>query len=131
MNIQKNLDIARQLGAGASPEAISMMFSSDLAWHLPGDPSVLPWVGHKRGRAAVVEFVRDSSAMIERISLAVHDVLASEARAIIVGALSTRIKVTGKIIETPYAIVLTMADALITEFLMLEYSFAVALAARA
>jgi hypothetical protein len=40
MNTQKNLDIARrfleQLGAGASPEAISMMFSSDLAWHLPG-----------------------------------------------------------------------------------------------
>jgi ketosteroid isomerase-like protein len=88
-------------------------------------------VGHKRGRAAVVEFVRDSSAMIERISLAVHDVLASEARAIIVGALSTRIKATGKSVETPYAIVLTMADALITEFLMLEDSFAVALAARA
>jgi hypothetical protein len=52
--------------------------------------------------------------MIERIGLEVHDVLASEERAIIFGELASRIKSTGKTVEQAYAIVLTIAGDEIT-----------------
>lgn len=134
MSTQKNLEIANQflakLGAGAPPEEIAKLFSADLDWHIPGDDGVLPWVGHKSGRGAVAEFIRDTGEMIERLGLEIHDVLASDDRAIIFGELATRIKSTGKTIDTAFAIVLTVSDDEITRFLMLEDSFAVAAAAR-
>jgi uncharacterized protein len=135
MSVEKNLDIAKQflakLGDGASPEEIAELFSVDLDWNIPGDAGVLPWMGHKNGRGAVVDFVRDSGQMIERLGFEVHEVLASEERAIIFGELATRIKSTDKTIEQAYAIVLTIAGDEITRFLMLENSFATANAARA
>jgi ketosteroid isomerase-like protein len=134
MSVQKNLDIAQQflakLAAGAPPEEIGKLFSADLDWNVPGDSGVLPWVGHKTGRRAIIDFVRDSSHLIERLSFSVHDVLAGEERAIIYGELATRIKSTGKTVEQAYALVLTIEGDEITRFLMLEDSFATANAAR-
>jgi len=135
MSIESNLNIAHQflarLGSGDSPESMAEMFSADLDWNIPGEAGVLPWVGHQTGRSAVINFLRDASHMLERIGLDIHDVVASSDRAIIVGALASRVVSTGKTIETPYAIVLTIADGQITRFLMLENSFAVAMAVRA
>lgn len=133
MTVQENLDIANQflakLGGGSAPEDIASMFSVDLDWNIPGSDGALPWIGRKSGRQAVVDFVRESGEMIERLGLQIHDVVASEERAIILGELATRIKRTGKTIETPYAIVLTISRGEITRFLMLEDSFATAVAA--
>ena len=52
------------------------------------------------------------------------------APAAIVGALRTRIKATGKIIATQFAIVLTITEDVVTRFQMLEDSFDVSKAAR-
>ncbi len=135
MGVQKNIDIANQfltkLGAGELPEDVARMFSIDLDWNIPGDTGVLPWVGRKSGRGAVADFVRESGEMIERLRLEVHDVVASEERAIIFGELASRLKSTDKTIETAYAIVLTIVGDEITHFLMLEDSFATAAATRA
>lgn len=133
MSIKENLEIAQmfltKLGEGAPHEQIVQLFSADLDWNIPGETGVLPWIGHKTGSSAIVDFLRDASEMIERIRFEVHDVLASEERAIIFGELASRIKKTGKTIEQAYAIVLTIADGKITHFLMLEDSFATAKAA--
>ena len=56
--------------------------------------------------------------------------MASDARAVIVGEVATRIKATGKVIESAIAIILTVAGGLATRFQMLEDSFAVSGAAR-
>lgn len=136
MSMKKNLDIAHQFlaklgGASAPPEDIAKLFSADLDWNIPGDTGVLPWIGHQTGRAAVLNFVRDYGQMVERISMEVQEVLASEERVIIFGELAARIKSTGKTIEQAYAMVLTIKNNEITRFLMLEDSFATANAARA
>ena len=135
MSAKKNLDIAQQflakLGAGARPEEIATLFSADLDWNIPGDTGALPWIGHKTGRGAVVDFVRDSNQMIERLGFEVFEVLASEERAIIFGKLASRLRSNGKTVEQAFAIVLTIAGDEIIRFLMLEDSFAVANAARA
>ncbi|WP_144109514.1 nuclear transport factor 2 family protein [Paraburkholderia sp. BCC1886] len=134
MNTRQNLQLAQnflaKLGSGASAADIAALCSADLEWSIPGDDGALPWVGHKVGREAMHDFIRDTATMIERESLEIHDLLASEERAVILGHLKTRIVATGKLIDGAFAIVLKFREGKIASFTMLEDSFAVSAAAR-
>lgn len=118
------------MGSGAEPTEIAKLFSENLEWEIAGDTGALPWIGHKSGRAAIADFVRDSRAMIERISFEVQDILAGDNRAVILGALVSKLKRNGNVVKTDFAIVLTVANDEIIRFQMLEDSFAVSKAAR-
>jgi uncharacterized protein len=134
MSQPQNIAIAQQLleglGGGRAPEEIAAPFSADLVFEIQGDEGVLPWIGRKTGRSALVDFVRDIRTMTEPLDFNVEDVLASESRAAIVGALRTRIKATGEVTSTQFAIILTIAGGVVTRFQMLEDSFDVSRAAR-
>jgi len=56
--------------------------------------------------------------------------LADDSRAVVIGALATKVLATGKIIETAFAFILTISNLEITRFQMLDDSFAVSRAAR-
>jgi ketosteroid isomerase-like protein len=134
MSSQQNTAIAQKflegVGDGRDPVEIANLFDADLVFEIQGDDGVLPWIGHKTGRQAVVDFIRDIRALTEPVAFNVEDILASDSRAAIVGALQTRIKATGKIIATQFAIVLTITGDVVTRFQMLEDSFNVSKAAR-
>ncbi|MGH8777962.1 nuclear transport factor 2 family protein [Paraburkholderia sp.] len=134
MSAHDNLVLAQaflaKLGSGASPEELAELFTPDLIWDIPGDVGALPWIGRKVGRSAATDFFRDTATMVERVSLDIQDVLASEERAVIVGELKTLINHTGKLIETAFAIILTFAGDKVATYVMLEDSFAVSRAAR-
>jgi ketosteroid isomerase-like protein len=123
-------EFLRRVANDAEPAEIGKLFSETLEWDIAGDTGVLPWIGHKSGRAAITDFVRDSRAMLERISFEVHDILASDKRAVILGSLASKLKRTGKVITTDFAIILTISNNEIVRFQMLEDSFAVSQAAR-
>ena len=134
MSRQQNIAIAQKLlqglGGGMEPSDIVALFDGDLIFEIQGDNGVLPWIGRKTGRQAVAEFTRDKRALTERVSFDVEDILASDSRAAIIGALRTRIKATGKITATQFAIILTIDGETVTRFQMLEDSFDVSKAAR-
>ena len=119
------------MGTGAEPAEIAKLFSKNMEWEIAGDTGALPWIGRKSGRASVTDFVNDSRAMLERISFEVRDVLANDDRAVLLGSLVSKVKRTAKIINTDFAIILTVANGEIVRFQMLEDSFAVSQAARA
>ena len=129
-----NIEIAQRLLAGIGeakdPEALARMFAEDLRFEVQGDDGVLPWIGRKTGRQAVVEFLKERDVLTEPVRLAVEDVVAGTDRAVIVGSLASRIKSTGKVCESQFAIVLTVSDGTITRFQMLEDSFNLSRAAR-
>ncbi len=134
MSQQRNIAIARALlagiGEGRDPAEIAAPFAVDLVFEIQGDDGVLPWIGRKTGREAVRDFVAGIRALTEPVTFDVEDILASDARVAIVGALRTRIKATGKITATQFAIILTIEDETVTRFQMLEDSFDVSRAAR-
>jgi ketosteroid isomerase-like protein len=134
MSQQINIAIAQQLleglGGGRAPEEIAAPFSPDLRFEIQGHEGVLPWIGYKSGRSALIDFVRDIRAMTEPLDFTVEDILTSDNRAAIVGALRTRIKATGKVTSTQFAIILTIANGAVTRFQMLEDSFDVSNAAK-
>ena len=135
MDQARNISLARELLAalqeGRPPEEVAAMFSDDVLFEIPGDDGVLPWIGHRRGRAAVAEFIAATRAMTDLLTFDIEDIAASEARAIIVGELASRIRKTDKVVETAFAIILTISGDRIIRFRMLEDSFAVSLAGRA
>src|SRR5258705_9051012 len=103
-------EFLRRMDSGAEPTEIAKLFSETLEWEIAGDTGALPWIGRKSGRAAITDFVHDSRAMIERISFEIHDILASDNRAVILGSLESKLRRTGKIIKTDFAIILTVSD---------------------
>ena len=134
MSQEANLTIARQLlagiGDGQQPDVLAAMFAEDLKFEIQGDDGVLPWIGHKTGRAAAQLFFQSIRELTEPVSFEVEDILAGAERAVIVGALATRIKATGRVMNSQFAIVLTIAGGTITRFQMLEDSFDLSRAAK-
>jgi ketosteroid isomerase-like protein len=123
-------EFLRRMGGDAEPAEVAKLFSETLEWDIAGDTDILPWIGHKSGKVAITDFVRDSRAMLERISFEVHDILASDKRAVILGSLASKLKRTGKVVTTDFAIILTVSNDEIVRFQMLEDSFAVSQVAR-
>lgn len=111
---------------GAAPEAIAALFSETVDWEIAGDTERVSWIGRKTGRAGVASFVRELFERIEPVRFEVGSILVEGQRAVALGALSSRVKGTGKTIETEFAIDFTVGDGLITRYRMLEDSFAVA-----
>jgi len=135
MSRDKNVAIAQAvlegIGGGKDPADIAALFDERLLFEIQGDDGVLPWIGRKTGRSAIADFIRDIRALTEPVSFDVEDILTSESRAAIVGALQTRVKATGKLIQSQFAIILTVSGDLVTRFQMLEDSLDVSIAARA
>lgn len=135
MNQQANIATAKALldgiGGGHDPAEIAAPFAENLIFEIQGDDGVLPWIGRKAGRAALADFIREIRVRTEPVSFIVEDILASESRAAIIGSLETRIKATGRSTATQFAIILTIAEGIVTRFQMLEDSFDVSKAARA
>ena len=118
------------MGSGAAASDIATLFSENLEWEIAGDTGALPWVGKKSGRNALVDFVNDLRSMTEPIKFDVRDILTSDKQAVILGSFATKLKRTGGIVKTDFAIVLTAANGEIVRFQMLEDSFAVSQWAR-
>jgi ketosteroid isomerase-like protein len=118
------------LGAGAEPEPILAMLAEDMIFEMPGDTAVFPWLGRSKGRAAVASLLDGLRKIVILERFVVGTILADDAHAAIIGELACRVVATGKLIETPYAIALTVKSGRITRFLVLEDSFAVSRAAR-
>lgn len=115
---------------GQNPAEIAELFDVDLVFEIQGDDGVLPWIGPRTGRLAIADFIRDVRTLTEPLTFNVEDILASDSRAAMIGALQSRIKATGKIIATQFAIILTITGHVVTRFQMLEDSFDVSKAAR-
>src|ERR1700732_975462 len=120
MSEQQNIAIAKKLlegfAGGQDPDAIAVLFDNNLVFEIQGDDGVLPWIGRKTGRQAIADFIRDIRRLTEPVTFDVEDILASDSRAAIIGALQTRIKATGKITATQFAIILTITGDVVTRF---------------
>lgn len=116
--------ILEKIGRRDPPREISQHVAEDVSMEIPGDETVMPWVGYHKGRAAFERFLTDQRNLIHTNWQRVDDVLASDTRAVIIGELSATFPKQGKDIQTFFVIVLTINDNLVTRFQMYEDSFA-------
>ena len=134
MSQEDNIEVAQRLLAGIGeakdPESFAEMFAEDLRFEIQGDDGVLPWIGSKTGRQAFLEFLRERGVLTEPVKFEVEDIVAGADRAVIGGELATRVKSSGKVGASQFAIVLTISHGTVTRFQMLEDSFNLSRAAR-
>lgn len=100
MTQTRNVSIARPSRSPCRshhPEAVAKLFGEDVLFEIPDDNGVLPWIRHRSGRSAVANSIASMRAMTEFLTFAVEDVMASEAGAVFVGELASRIKATGNL----------------------------------
>jgi ketosteroid isomerase-like protein len=134
MSQEQAVRIAQRLladiGAGVDPDEIAALFSADVQFEVPGDIGALPWIGRRTGCTAVSDFIRSMRSLLERIRFDVEGIMSKDDRAAIFGHLISKVNATGKIIDSPFALILQISAGKITRFQMLEDSFAVSQAAR-
>jgi hypothetical protein len=123
-------EFLKLMGSGADASDIAKLFSKNLEWEIQGDTGVLPWIGKKSGNSAIVDFVNGLRSLTEPITFDVHDTLTNDKRAVMLGSAATKLKRTGKVVNTDFAIILTIDNGEFVRFQMLEDSFAVSKWAR-
>lgn len=115
-----------QVYEGVDPVSIASLFSENVDFFIPGNVDLVPWIGRRKGRDGIANFIKDLSELTEPISFNIHSTVVEGEKAVALGHLKTRVKRTGKVIDTGFAFEFTVKDSLITRFRMYEDSFAVA-----
>ena len=123
--------LLEKIGKRAPIEELADLVSDDLVFEVAGDATAMPWVGPpKIGRQAFTNFIQDQRELLTTDAFRVDDILHNDTRAVILGELSSTVIKTTRVIQTYFALILTISDNRITRFQMMEDSYAVSLAAR-
>ena len=125
---EQNLALAQtifqKIGEGAPPEDISQHFAEDVSMEIPGDETVMPWIGYHKGRASIEKFLTDQRTLIRSNWRRVDDMLANDTRVVVIGELSATFLEEHQTIDTFFVIILTISEGLVTRFQMFEDTFA-------
>lgn len=119
-----------RLQSGAKPEAIAALFSEDIDWNIPGNINLVPWIGRRKGRSGVVDFIRELREQDEPIRFEIRSIVVEGEKAVALGEFASRLKKTGKVIESEFAFEFTVHSGSIVRYRLFEDSFAVAKAAQ-
>ncbi len=119
----------RRTGSAASVEEIAALVSDDVDWFVAGDLSVVPWIGRKVGKSGAAQFYAQIRTEIVSERFELKDILSQGNRVVAIGELASRVRKTGKLIESEFVFDFVVENGLITRFRMFEDSFAVAQAA--
>lgn len=104
---------------------IAELVSEEVDWLVAGNTAVVPWIGRKHGRKGAAEFYAQIREQLLSERFAIKDVLYKDKRVVAIGELASRVKTTGKLIETEFVLDMIIEDGLITRFRMFEDSHAV------
>ena len=115
-----------RIQSSAKPEAIAALFSEDVDWNIPGDVDLVSWIGRRKGRNGIADFIRELREQDEPIRFEIHSIVVEGEKAVTLGEFASRVKKNGKVIESEFAIEFTVQDGLIVRYRLFEDSFAVA-----
>jgi ketosteroid isomerase-like protein len=114
----------QRLAAG-EPEAFTALLAEEIDWLIPGNTGVAPWVGRRTTRSGVADYLRLLRANAEPLRGMVQHVLVEGEMAIAVGEFASRMRKTGKVVESIFFAQLVVRDGLVVRYRLLEDTQAV------
>ena len=118
MSEQQNVDIVRRgyeaFGRG-DLDTLLKLFDENIEWTSPG-PAELPTAGIRRGRQQVAEFFTSVNEVFDIQRFEPNAFIAQGDRVIVLGDETSRIKATGKVIDSEWAHAFTLRDGLVIAF---------------
>lgn len=134
MTIQTPLAVTeaffRRIATAEDVFEIAELVSENVDWLVAGNTTVVPWIGRKQGKAGAAEFYAQIREELTSERFEIKDILVKDKRVIAVGELASRVKKTGRLIETEFVLEMMVEEGLITRFRMFEDSYAVSEACR-
>jgi ketosteroid isomerase-like protein len=119
------------LARSAAPEVLAELFSETADFDIPGDGAGVPWVGRREGRAGIAAFISAIRRGTRSDIFRVDNILVEGDTAVVIGYFRTWAVATNRLMESDFAIIISVADGLIRRFRLLEDSYAVSQALRA
>lgn len=119
-----------RLAEGASPRELAEHFDENVDWFIPGDTSVVPWIGQKTGRGGVAEFYQQLRDLTTPVEFTINRIVVEGSSAVVIGHLITTINSTGRRIDSDFAFDIEVSGDLITRYHMFEDTWAVSEAVR-
>lgn len=89
--------------------------SEDIEWRIAG-PSELPYAGIHRGRDEVAKFFQTFAQAAEFEAFEPREFLAKGEKVVVLGHERQRMKTSGQVVETDWAMVFTLRDGQIARF---------------
>ncbi|MBF0577055.1 nuclear transport factor 2 family protein [Dysgonomonas sp. GY617] len=102
------------------------LMSDGIEWEIPGNESLAPWVGLKKGKSGVNEFYTLLNKNTKNLIFKVDELFINDQHAVALGYVSTIILKTNKIFNSYFMAHFTVSDKRITKYLFLEDSFELA-----
>lgn len=107
-------------------ETIVDLLQEDFVWTMAGDCSTtLPWIGGKRGKQAVLDFIRDYPEYFKNHRFVLHDTLHGPERVAFFGSLSSEYIGSSDMIDIDFISTFTFRDEKILSHRLFESSHAV------
>jgi ketosteroid isomerase-like protein len=101
-------------GRGDIPGVLGVL-ADDIEWRLAG-PSELPYAGLHRGRDEVAKFFQTLNQATEFEDFEPREFFARGDKVVVLGHERQRVKATGKVVETEWAMVFTLRGGKIARF---------------
>ena len=118
MSEQQNLEVVRRgyeaFGHGDMETLLSLL-DEQIEWVTPG-PSDLPTAGRRTGRQQVAEFFGTLTQAIEIQNFEPKTFIAQGEQVVVTGTDTSRVKATGKVLDSSWAHVYTLKDGKVTHF---------------
>lgn len=105
-------------------EANIQLFAENVKWRIPGNPRVATWIKDRNSRDDIRDFYRELYENLEGVSYEVTGKFYNGNQAVVTGHLVSRILSSGKLFDSYFTVQFTVENNLITEYLMLEDSYA-------
>ena len=114
----------RRFGAGDNA-ATAALFAPEVDFCVAGAEFV-PWTGERSTRAEVEQFLASAVSEVETEQFAVDRVIADGQSAVALGQFAHRVKRTGKLFQSRFALHVEVVDGAIRLYRLFEDSYAVA-----
>ncbi len=105
-------------------DRIAELFAEKVDWCVPGAEEV-PWLGTRSTREEVADFFRALYNHVAKEEFVVEQVLADDRDAVALGHLKSRVRANNALMETWFALHVTVTDGQITRYRFYEDSLAI------
>ncbi|WP_206156078.1 nuclear transport factor 2 family protein [Chitinophaga fulva] len=103
-------------------QANASLFADEVEWRIPGNKEKAPWIRDRNTKAEAVSFFQELFVHVEAVSFDITGKFYDGNHAVVTGHLVSRMLSTGKLFDSPFTIQITVANGLITKYLLLEDS---------